>query len=487
MCALGVLLLAGGCAVPTDPPSNGNDNGGNGDSAPGDGAHTPGDWSRAFDASGLGAFASVWGSGPDDVFMVGGTPEQGEVTRFDGETWSPMEVPEIPFLSWIYGFGPDRAFAVGVSGAVIEFDGETWSERDSGTEADLWSIWGRTADDMWIVGSDGAQAVIFQFNADQPDETAFVPFNLPSAAGSVSALFNVWGIGSKTFAVGSDGVIIEFDGGGNRWVVSPTGPAANEDFFALRGTSEDLIVAVGGISSGRLSVYDGRRWTTELVAVPGAISAVSMIQPDLAIIGGENGFAAAFDPIANTLHLETSDTILTLSALWSDGAGRVYAAGGQFVEPFSGVALVRTEGTPGDGEDGVTLVLGVTNNGIFDDLEDGNIVRLQTDDADDVSVLFTLRVEGVAANAELTVSGGATAAEGGEVIATDMDRGTVAFVEIEAGLNELRDFEFVLDNTTFEQVENTEADFTVRVTDPEDPSRTDSVTRRLFLAPPRSR
>jgi hypothetical protein len=166
----------------------------------------------------------------------------------------------------------------------------------------------------------------------------------------------------------------------------------------------------------------------------------------------------------------------------------VYAAGGQFVEPFSGVALVRTEGADGESPaDGVSLVLGVTNNGIFDDLEDGNTVRLQTDDAEQVSVLFTLRVEGFEANAELIVSGGATAAEGGEVIATDMDRGTVAFVEIETGVNELRDFEFVLDNTTFGQVENTEADFTVSVTGPDDSSLTDSVTRRLFLAPPRTR
>ena len=489
--ALSVLLTVGSCSVPVAPPSDGNDNGGNGDPTPGTEQDVPGVWNPAFDASGFGAFSSVWGSGPDDVFMVGGTLDQGQVARFDGQTWSAMEVPQVSFLSWVFGFAPERVFAVGVGGTLIEYDGQAWGIRESGTEADLWSIWGATPDAMWVVGGDGTQPVVLGFDADAPDASAFTPFSLPSAAASTTALFNVWGIGSKTFAVGTDGLILEFDAQNVRWIESPTGPAANEDFFALWGTSEDHVVAVGGLTGGRLAVYDGRRWTTEWVSVSGAISAVHMLAPDQAIIGGESGFVADFDPVANTLRLESAETPLTISALWSDGAGRVYGAGGQFVEPFSGVALVRTEGTPDDGEEppptGLSLDIGITNNGIYDDIEDGNIVRLQIDDTDQVSMLITLRTEGFAANAELIVSGGATLADGGAVIAADTDRGIAAFTEIETGLNELRDFEFVLESATYEEIENTEAILTVSVTDLADSTLTASITRLVFLAPPRTR
>ncbi|HRX86965.1 MAG TPA: hypothetical protein P5572_18230, partial [Phycisphaerae bacterium] len=60
-------------------------------------------WNTAFDASELGALSSVWGSGPDDVFVVGGTFDQAEIYHFDGTTWRTMPAPVVPLLVWVFG------------------------------------------------------------------------------------------------------------------------------------------------------------------------------------------------------------------------------------------------------------------------------------------------------------------------------------------------------------------------------------------------
>ena len=76
------------------------------------------------------------------------------------------------------------------------------------------------------------------------------------------ALFKVWGIGSKVFAVGEDGLIVEYDATNNLWFQVPGGPNADQDFVSLWGTSENNIVAVGWRSGARISEYDGSNWTT---------------------------------------------------------------------------------------------------------------------------------------------------------------------------------------------------------------------------------
>ena len=72
-------------------------------SPPGGGAGATGEtaaptvitWVPAFDTAEVGFLSSVWGSGPDDVYMVGGQPEEGQAFRYDGTNWSAMELPAV--------------------------------------------------------------------------------------------------------------------------------------------------------------------------------------------------------------------------------------------------------------------------------------------------------------------------------------------------------------------------------------------------------
>lgn len=331
-------LLAG--CPPTVPPGDSDR------ACPGsDGACESGEptWAAAFDARGVGALSSVWGSSATDVFAVGGTLEQGEVYHFDGSTWEQVSIPAVPLLVWVYGFAPDNVYAVGTRGAVLHFDGARWSALSSGTHQDLWGIWGASPNDLWIVGGSatGGAPLLMHF-----DGTSFTPATVPPLDRPATALFKVWGIGGKAFAVGSNGVIIEKRGG--EWTQVSAGPNANDDFVSLWGVSESEIVAVGGRSSARVAVYDGEKWETLAPeAVPG-LNGVCMIRPGEAIVAGLNGFVGRFDVAARRIIPEAAPTTEMLHAVWGADLSRVFAVGGRFSPPLTGVALQRTLGEAAD-------------------------------------------------------------------------------------------------------------------------------------------
>ncbi len=331
---ISTLLFSLGCP-PQPPADNTNDNSG------GD-ATTPAAWALAFDASETGALSSVWGSSASNVFAVGGSPGAGEIYHYDGSSWNEMEMPAgVSLLVWVYGFGPNEVFAVGEDGSAVRYDGAAWTKLETGTTEDLWGIWGATPSEMWVVGGsvgDGDPALL-RFNAS---DNSFTPVAVPANDRSATSLFKVWGIGSKVFAVGERGLIIEYDG--SSWAQVPTGANADEDFVSLWGTSEDHIVAVGGRSSARLSVYDGTSWNTiKPTGVPG-LNAVFMAEAGEAIVGGTNGYVGSFDPDALALTAESAPTNQTVHALWAASPARFFGVGGRFSAPYTGLALVRVPG-----------------------------------------------------------------------------------------------------------------------------------------------
>ena len=334
-------LIIGGCQPPPPPPADE-------DTLPANPTPDLDDreetftWSAAFDAGGVGALSAVWGSSPDDVFIVGGTPTAGEVYHYDGAAWRQMHIPNVPLLVWIFGFGPDDVYAVGLDGGAIHFDGSRWTTLDTGTDQDLWGVWGRSRDDLWIVGGDvgRGEPVLIHF-----DGKTFTPSSVPPNDREATSLFKIWGTQTKLFAVGENGLIIEYDGSG--WAQVSAGADADEDFVALWGSDDSNIVAVGGRTGGRIAVYDGQSWSTQkLTGVPG-LNGVFMTSPSECIVAGVNGYIGNFDLSQNLLTAESGGDSLDIHAVWGDEQGRYYGVGGRFRTPFEGLALVRTIGDPG--------------------------------------------------------------------------------------------------------------------------------------------
>lgn len=298
-------------------------------------------WRCVFEPEGNGALYSVWGSGPSDVFVVGGSVAQGWVYHYNGANWQKMAVPAVPQLIWVFGFGPDDVYADGLDGTVLHYDGTAWSALTSGTTEDLWGIWGSSPNDLWFVGGDTTPGapVILHYNGQN-----FTPVAAPQNDRDATSLFKVWGIGSKLFAVGSAGLIIQYNG--SQWAQVPAGAAANDDLVTLWGTSENQILAVGGRSNGLVSTYDGQSWTTKNVAPVPGLSGVFMLNPDEAVVVGQNGYVGHYTVSTGVLASEGAPTTARefVHAVWGDGAGHTYAVGTRFnsVSSSAGFLLRRT-------------------------------------------------------------------------------------------------------------------------------------------------
>jgi hypothetical protein len=295
-------------------------------------------WEPAFDTTSTGALSGVWGAAPDDVWIVGGSDAGAEIYHYDGSTWSPVDAPDVALLVWVYGFAPDDVWAVGQDGAVVHWDGASWTVFDAGTTRDLWGVWGGASNDIWIVGGEvtGAWPLILHYDGTAFTEVALAPEQ--NLHGGV-ALFKVWGIGSRTFAVGDLGLIVSWDG--TQWVEQFGGALANDDFVSLWGTSEDHIVAVGGRGNGRLATFDGSAWTTQMPSGLTGLNAVYMTDPDTAIVGGIYGYTGTFDPGTSALEADAVVSPYDIHAIWCDGASACYGVGGKFLAPYAGVAIRR--------------------------------------------------------------------------------------------------------------------------------------------------
>lgn len=301
-------------------------------------------WRPAFDAAMVGSLSGVWGSGPNDVFAVGGDDAGAIIYHYDGTTWTKMDAPKVGLLVWVFGFSPSDVYAVGVAGAAVHYDGTRWSTLDPGTTEDLWGVFGPSRDQVWIVGGNtvAGAPIILRYDGATFTPEVLDPVENPRDA---KALFKVWGIGGRLFAVGAKGLIVERMG--SRWVRQSAGAEANDDFVSLWGNRPDNIVAVGGRGNARVARYDGASWTTIAPSGIGGLNAVFMTDDGATHIGGLSGFAGTYDPATDAIADEDTKTFHTIHAAWGDGAGRVYAVGGTFAVPHRGVAIVRSsEVTP---------------------------------------------------------------------------------------------------------------------------------------------
>jgi hypothetical protein len=91
----------------------------------------------------------VWGTGPTDAWAVGGDPlgvgPRPALLHWDGEAWTPAEVPEAAdgkILYKVFGAASDDAWAVGEAGLLLHWDGESWTEVPSGTASVLLTVHG---------------------------------------------------------------------------------------------------------------------------------------------------------------------------------------------------------------------------------------------------------------------------------------------------------------------------------------------------------
>jgi hypothetical protein len=336
---LGAASLVVACSGGGGPvPSDGGVGGGNGEAG----------WQVVLDKGDLDrAVLSVWGSGPNDVYAVGGPLGNGQETlavHFDGAAWKELHPGGTETFWWVSGSGPDDVWMVGEKGRLTHWDGASFTEHVSGTTATLWGVWAASETDAWAVGGtpEGDPAapddVVLHW-----DGASWAPAPLPGQPLG-RALYKVWGTSSDDlYVVGEYGTIWHKKGGS--WVLESEPPLASGTLFTVAGCSADEVYAVGGFDVLR---SDGSSWQKLDVTLTNGVNGVACGGSGTAVIVG---FGGSKQRLADGAWIDEFDVppYSDLHATWADGAGTIWAGGGNFV----------TMSTPGVPREGVVARFGI--------------------------------------------------------------------------------------------------------------------------------
>jgi len=149
----------------------------------------------ALDRPNVHAFFKVWGSAVDDVWVVG---QRGALLHYDGSEWTELDSGVSEDLISVWGTGPDEVVMVGgrSNGVALLYDGTELSpiELPFGAEP-LNGVWLRENTRAHAVGASGAHFEIDLASLDvrRVDE---VP--------TLETLHGVFGVGNDLYAVGGN-------------------------------------------------------------------------------------------------------------------------------------------------------------------------------------------------------------------------------------------------------------------------------------------
>lgn len=298
------------------------------------------DWRQIYDGDGW--MFSIWGSGVDNRYAVGGDLDRGVVRHYDGRRWREVTVPQNGLLTWVYGFSPTSIFVVGAAGIILHYDGASWTQMPSPTTDTLWGVWGATEAELWAVGGSGradATPVVLRY---RPGEGGWKAIAMPALArANVGAFFKVWGSAAdNVYIVGQRGAVVRWDG--RVWTELTLD--TDEDLISIWGSSADNIVTVGSRTNGVIGVWDGSSWDTRSVSPVPALNGVWVKDETTAYVVGVTGTLLHFNPQTFALEPSTIATELDFHAVFGTADGWLTAVGGDinsFSPPFAGIAYEK--------------------------------------------------------------------------------------------------------------------------------------------------
>lgn len=182
----------------------------------------------------------VWGASSGDVWAVGGSESTGPlIFRDRGEGFVPMDLPDlqrpgVDVLFKVWGSGPDDVYVVGQNGAVLHWNGTVLEELHIGLGEDLIGVWGTGPDRVVAVGGriNGVAALW--------DGSSWRTVKI----GDLPGLNGVWFSDDTVTIVGATGTIgsLDFPTGDVEWGRFDT-PVF---LHAVTGSPDGTLTTVGG-------------------------------------------------------------------------------------------------------------------------------------------------------------------------------------------------------------------------------------------------
>jgi hypothetical protein len=255
---------------------------------------------------------ALWGTTDQNAFSAG---DSGTILLFDGTTWTPQTSNTVFDLHAMWLTPVDTsfvAFTAGASGVILSNIGTGWTQAVSPTSNNIRSLWAASSSDVFAVGDQG---VILQFDGHTWIEMA----NTGTAGIN---LFSVWGFsGSNVYAGGAGGQLFHFDGTG--WTPVPDFPS-NEDIRAVWGSSPTDIFAAGSL--GDIVHFDGIQWTIQDSVNTFFINAIWGSSSTDVFAAGQSGKIFQFNGTSWTEITPFGISINNINAIWGSTSGNVFFA-----------------------------------------------------------------------------------------------------------------------------------------------------------------
>ncbi|MBN1770462.1 MAG: hypothetical protein JXB32_04305 [Deltaproteobacteria bacterium] len=286
-----------------------------------------------------GSIEALWGTGPDDIWAVGGWVEP-IVLHYDGTAWAPDDsVPRIDPMGYysIASRASGDLVIAARSGGMLQRSGGVWRPMEGAATYTLRSLWGNSPQEVYALGTavDGTGApstAVLQY-----DGTAW---RLPHWRARVGAR-DGWSDAGDLVLVNGDDSLHRFDGTAwEAWNVM----FLDATLLALWGTSVDDLWAVGGpLGSGQPGVFhrSGGSWTPWTVEPP--VTGVELLDvtglgADLVLAVGTGGTVLRRNAAGTALEALASGTTETLRSVWALSATEAFAVG-------DGGTILRWDGT----------------------------------------------------------------------------------------------------------------------------------------------
>lgn len=207
----------------------------------------------------------MWGSGPNDIFAVGGiwpyTPGTTVAYHYDGNTWTMLPEPSgLPGqFQGVSGNGPNDVYAAGASfyiSSFVHWDGLAWTQIDTSGYEQIYSLWAVGPNNVYV----GAYDRILHYDGSTVQEVLDLPDDI-----AYCYPWRIWGTGPNDVHVlahaarpeDNHSYIFHFDGTDFSQTELP--PAGRASVLGLHGTSPTDVYSAG--REGLLHHYDGTTWT----------------------------------------------------------------------------------------------------------------------------------------------------------------------------------------------------------------------------------
>ncbi len=191
----------------------------------------------------------VWGTAEDDVYVVGGEINgtlDGVVVHWDGTDWTEVattpgnDTVAVQQAFKVWGSGPDDVWVVGTGALILHFDGEGWETVPPPVfeSAPLTTVHGSGPGEVYAVGGFG-NAVVARLEGESWSDDSPAP---KQAAPYFNGVFSSAEHG--TVACGGFGSLWWREDGA--WQADPREPASTRAYHACAIDDQGAVWAVGG-------------------------------------------------------------------------------------------------------------------------------------------------------------------------------------------------------------------------------------------------